>query len=119
MSFNLKMEGIIQHNIFTERNIINWNEYKNNIIKNFNNINFTEKIENYVPPYDIQLHVSRPKMRKLLHSSITLNNNIFEDIGYDVYVSREQYDVTHEDVSNFIEECVKILVKKQQLDIFF
>lgn len=43
MSFKLKMEGIIQHNIFTERNIINWNEYKNNIIKNFNNINFTKK----------------------------------------------------------------------------
>ena len=31
MSFNLKIEGIIQHNIFTERNIIDWDEYKNNI----------------------------------------------------------------------------------------
>jgi len=51
----------------------------------------------------------KPKMIELLHSSI------FEDIRYDVYVSREQYDVTHEDICNFIEECVKILVKKQQL----
>ena len=32
MSFNLKIEGIISHNIFTERNIMDWNEYKNNII---------------------------------------------------------------------------------------
>ena len=38
MSFNLKIEGIISHNIFTKRNIMNWNEYKNNIINNFNNI---------------------------------------------------------------------------------
>ena len=40
MSFNLKMEGIIQHNIFTERNIMDWDEYKNNITKlNYNNGN--------------------------------------------------------------------------------
>ena len=41
MPINLKIEGIIYHNISTERNIMNWNEYKNNII-------FTEQIENYI-----------------------------------------------------------------------
>jgi len=114
MSINLKVEGIIQHNIFTERNIIDWHEYKNNIINNFNNINFYENIENYVPLCGRSLHVSRPRMRKLLHSSIVLNNKIFEELGYDVYKSREQYDVTHKDICDLIEECVKILVKKQQ-----
>jgi len=28
MSINLKVEGIIKHNIFTERNIMDWNDYK-------------------------------------------------------------------------------------------
>jgi len=32
MSFNLKVEGIIVSVIFTERNIIDWNEYKINIL---------------------------------------------------------------------------------------
>ena len=32
MSFNLKVEGIIGSVIFTERNIIDWNEYKINIL---------------------------------------------------------------------------------------
>ena len=39
------MQGIIEHNIFIERNIIDWNEYKSNIIKNLSNINFKEKIK--------------------------------------------------------------------------
>jgi len=33
MSFNLKVEGIVGSVIFTERNIIDWNEYKINILK--------------------------------------------------------------------------------------
>ena len=45
MSLKLIMQGIIEHNIFIERNIIDWNEYKSNIIKNLSNINFKEKIK--------------------------------------------------------------------------
>jgi len=41
MSLKLKMQGIIEHNIYIKRNIIDWNEYKSNIIKNLSNINFT------------------------------------------------------------------------------
>lgn len=115
MSFNLKVEGIIQHNIFTERNIMDWDEYKINIINNFNNINFTEKIENYVPPPGRTLHFSRPKMRELLHSSIVFNKKIFKEVGYEDYKPREQYNFTFYDICDFIEKCVKILVKKQQL----
>ena len=43
MSLKLTMQSIIEHNIFIERNIIDWNEYKSNIIKNLSNINFKEK----------------------------------------------------------------------------
>jgi len=77
MLFNLTVEGIICHNIFTERNIIDWYEYKINILNNLNNINFNENIENYVSSGK-SLHVLRPKMRKILYSSIVLNNKIFE-----------------------------------------
>jgi hypothetical protein len=115
MTFNLKIEVIIQHNIFTERNIIDWNEYKNNIINNFNNIDFNEKIENYEPPTGRLLHVSRPKMREILHNSIVFNKKIFKEVGYEEYRPREQYNFTFYDICDFIEECVKILVKKQQL----
>ena len=94
---------------------MDWDEYKINIINNFNNINFTEKIENYVPPPGRTLHFSRPKMRELLHSSIVFNKKIFKEVGYEDYKPREQYNFTFYDICDFIEKCVKILVKKQQL----
>ena len=54
-------------------------------------------------------------MRKILYDSIVLNNNIFIEIGYDSYSIKEQYNIKQRDVYIFIEECIKILVKKQQL----
>jgi len=114
MSFNLKVEGIIVSVIFTERNIIDWNEYKINILNNLNNINFNEKIENYISSGK-SLHVRKIRMRKILYNSIVLNNNIFIEVGYGSYSIKEQYDIKQRDVYNFIEECIKILVKKQKL----
>ena len=114
MSFNLKIEGIIQHNIFTERNIMDWNEYKNNILNNFININFIEKIENYIPCGKL-LYTTRPRMRKILYDSIVLNTKIFMEVGYNSYKPKEQYNITHKDIRDFIEECILILVEKQQL----
>jgi hypothetical protein len=93
---------------------MDWNEYKNNIINNFNKINFTEKIENYISPCGRSLHSSRPKMRSLMYNSIVLNNKIFEEVGYDSYKPKEQFNITHKNIYDFIEECIKILVKKQQ-----
>lgn len=113
MSINLRVEGIINHYIFTERNSIIWNEYKNNIINNFNNINFNEKIDNYIP-CDRILYVTRPRMRVLLYNSIVLNNNIFMEVGYGSYKSREENNIKQRDIYDFIEECIKILVKKQK-----
>ena len=78
-------------------------------MNNLNNINFNEKIENYVSSGKL-LYVTRPRMRKILYNSIVLNNNIFIEVGYNSYSVKEQYDIYA-----FIEECIKILVKKQQL----
>ena len=87
MSFNLKVEGIIVSVIFTERNIIDWNEYKINILNNLNNINFNEKIENYISSGK-SLHVRKIRMRKILYNSIVLNNN---DQKYFVAVVETSY----------------------------
>jgi hypothetical protein len=114
MSFNLKVEGIVVSVIFRESDITDWNEYKINILNNLNNINFNEKIENYVSSGKL-LYVTRPRMRKILYNSIVLNNNIFIEVGYGSYRIKEQYDIKQRYVYNFIEECIKILVKKQQL----
>ena len=95
MSFNLKVEGIIGSVIFTERNIIDWNEYKINILNNLNNINFNEKIENYISSGK-SLHVTKIRMRKILYNSIVLNNNIFIEVGYNSYSIKEQYELNNE-----------------------
>ena len=70
MSLKLTMQSIIEHNIFIERNIIDWNEYKSNIIKNLSNINFKEKINDYIKP-------KGRKLRTILHNSVVLNSKIF------------------------------------------
>jgi len=88
MSFNLKIEGIVGSVIFTERNTIDWNEYKINILNNLNNINFNEKIENYISSGK-SLHVTKIRMRKILYNSIVLNNNIFIEVGYGSYSIKE------------------------------
>lgn len=114
MSLKLKMQGIIEHNIFIERNIIDWNEYKNNIIKNLSNINFKEKINNYIKPEGRKLYLSKPKLRTILHNSVVLNSKIFIEKGYDNYEPRNNYNITFIDICDFIEECVVILVNKQK-----
>jgi hypothetical protein len=71
MSFNLKVERIIESVIFTEINIIDWNKYKINILNNLNNINFNGKIENYISSGK-SLHVTTPKMRIILLKKIEI-----------------------------------------------
>ncbi len=113
MSINLRIEGIIHHSIFTERNCDTLEEYKINIVRNLNSIDFQEKITNY-ESCGKSLHVSRPRMRTLLYTSIVLNKKLFEEIGYEKYSSREGHDISDNDVWELIEECVNILVKKQK-----
>ena len=47
VSYYSKIEDIIFNNIYQERNITDWKQYKDNVINNFNNINFIESIENF------------------------------------------------------------------------
>ena len=110
---NLKIEGIISHSIYTTRHNIEWDDYKYNIIDNLNNIDFYEKIENY-EPCGRSLYTTRPRMRIILYKSIVLNNNIFSEAEYDIYKPKENYNIKEQDIYYFIEECIKILVKKQQ-----
>jgi hypothetical protein len=95
------MDNVIFENIFSENKIKEWDEYKNNIIKNLNNINYNE----------FSVHITKPDMRYLLYKYITLNNNIFRKIKY------EEYEFINEnfksiDIINFIEECIKIIFNK-------
>ena len=113
MLINLKIENIIQNNIFTETNIIEWDEYKNSILYNISNIDFNKNIENYISKKKF-LYVSRPRMRKILYDSIVLNNNIFIEVGYNSYLPKKKYNITHIDIYDFIEDVILILVEKQQ-----
>jgi hypothetical protein len=110
---NLKIECIIEHAIFLERNNTDYNEYKTKIMNNIININLNQKIVNYIP-CDRSLHLSRPRMRTLLYKSIVLNNNLFEEVGHNTYEPKEQDKINNQDIYVLIEELIKILVKKQQ-----
>jgi len=57
-------------------------------LNNLNNINFNEKIENYISSGK-SLHVTKIRMRKILYNSIVLNNNIFIEVGYGSYSIKE------------------------------
>jgi hypothetical protein len=105
---NSKIEEILFHEIFTENDVIAWDTYKTNIISNLRHIDFY-KIENYIP-CERRLYVTRPKMREILYHAIVSNKNIFVEVGYNNYRS----NITYEEIYEFIEECVKIIVKKQQ-----
>ncbi len=110
-----KVRGIIQDNISKESYIKDWNEYKNNILNNLSNINFNTEIENYIT-YGKALHVTKKEMKELLYNCIVLNNNIFvETTRYGIYSFKEEIDIKQQDINNFIDVCIGILVKKQQL----
>jgi hypothetical protein len=114
MNYYSKIEDAIFNNIFSERDVVDWKQYKDNVILNFNNINFTESIENYIP-CQRKLYITRPKMREILHCRLTqLNDNIFQEVNYDTYAPRQEYDICFKDICDFIEECVKILSRNQQ-----
>ena len=114
VSYYSKIEDIIFNNIYQERNITDWKQYKDNVINNFNNINFIESIENYIP-CQRKLHITKPKMRLMLHCRLSqLNKNIFQEVNYDTYDPRIEYNINFRDICDFVEECVVILARKQQ-----
>jgi hypothetical protein len=114
MTVNLTIEGIIQDCVFRARNNDIWNNYKINIITNIKEIDLQNKIENY-KPCTRYLYVSRPRMIDILYKNIVLNNNIFEEWFRNGIYPRKQYNITGNDIWGIVEECMIILVEKQQL----
>ena len=106
------IEGIILQQIFAEDDVSYWNKYKENITRNLRGINYTESIANYIP-CQRKLYITRPKLRLILHLRLQQNNNIFQEIGYETYEPIKE-KITIYDLHKFVEDCVKILVAKQQ-----
>jgi hypothetical protein len=113
MSIVKRLEEIISHLIFTERNIDNWEEYETNIIRNFNSINFQNVIENYKPLPFRKLYISRFDMSGILHDNIVLNDKLFVELFKNGYYPRQEKDFTGREIWELVEQCVQILVKKQ------
>jgi hypothetical protein len=113
MSIVKRIEEIIAHLIFTERNIDNWVEYETNIIRNFNSINFQNVIENYKPLPFRKLYISIFDMSGILHDNIVLNDKLFVEFFKNGYYPRQEKDFTGKEIWELVEQCVQILVKKQ------
>jgi hypothetical protein len=113
MSIVKRIEEMIAHLIFTERNIDNWEEYEMNIIRNFNSINFQNIIENYKPLPFRKLYISRFDMSEILYKNIILNDNLFIELFKNGYYPRKECDFTGNDIWGLVEKCVHILVEKQ------
>ncbi len=113
MSIKDEIENIIYKAIYITKDNILWENYKINIISNLNQINFNYEIENYQPCYR-RLYITRPRMREILYHYICLNKNLFFEVNYGSYRPKEESNIMYGEIYDFIEECIKILVKKQQ-----
>ena len=100
MSIVKRIEEMIAHLIFTERNIDNWEEYEMNIIRNLNSI-------------DYKSCISKDRMAEILYKNIILNDNLFIELYKDGRYPRKECDFTGNDIWGLVEKCVHILVKKQ------
>lgn len=108
-----KVREIIAENICKEHGVKDWNEYKNNILNNLNKIDFNTEIENYIV-YGKKLYVTKKQLKDLLYKMLPSNRNIFEcTTTYGVYGFREEIEVKQRNLGEFLDDCVKILVKKQ------
>ena len=86
---------------------------KQEIIENFNNINFNNSIVDY-KPCDRKLYLTRPKIRELIRNTTHLLNQFFTEQGYNYYVPKQDSGVTLSDVEEIVEIGTKIIAKKQQ-----
>jgi len=113
MSINQQINEIIVHLILSQKNIDIWEEYEENIIRNFEFIDFRKSILDYKPCVFRDLYVKNYELAGILHKNIRFNDNLFRELfGGERYPRREQ-NFNNNDVWNFIERCVHILVKKQ------
>jgi hypothetical protein len=108
-----RIKEIVAHLIMTQQNIDNWQEYRSNIILNFNLIDFRKVIENYKPCAFSKLYISKDRMAKILYENIQQNDNLFVELFKGGRYPRQECDFTGNDTWALIEECVHILVQKQ------
>jgi hypothetical protein len=113
MSIIQRIKEVIAHLIFTERNIDDWEEYEENIIRNFTACNFQNVIENYKPCGFRNLYISRFDMSGILYENIVLNDRLFVQFFKNGYYPIKEKDFTGKDIWKLVEQCVQILVQKQ------
>jgi hypothetical protein len=113
--YSEKILSIIELIISNYRDSINdWTEYKSLIIEKFNKINFNKKVNNYIP-CDNKLYVTRPALRTFLTNHVWWKNmQFFRQVSNDDYEPKDYNIISREDFYKFIEDCVKIIAKKQQ-----
>jgi len=58
--------------------------------------------------------VTRPKLRDEMRKAFLAKGRFFRQVGYDRHEPVENSGATFDDMNNFIEILVKIMVKKQQ-----
>jgi hypothetical protein len=116
MSINQKLEKVISHIIYSQKNIDIWEEYEENLIRNFELVNFKKIIKNYKPCTFRNLYISVYDLSGILQKNIILNDNLFVE-KYENSVFRcpkKECDFTENDFWELITKCSQILVKKQQ-----
>ncbi len=113
MSVKLDIKKIIQNSIYSANNTNTWNEYRMNILKNLDAIDLENKIENYTP-CERYLYVSKPQLIDIIYKNIILNDKLFIELFRNGYYPRQEYNFTGNDIWNLVDECMKIMVKKQQ-----
>jgi hypothetical protein len=86
-----------------------WIIFKENIIKKLNKLKIT--FPNYIP-CERKIYLTRPKLREVIRNLIQGNNIIYNKESPTIsYPKSKKIQLETED---FIKECVKILVDKQQ-----
>jgi hypothetical protein len=113
MTINQQIEEIVSHIINSQKNIDDWEEYEENIIRNFELVNFQKIIENYKPCEFQTIYISNYNMSGILYKNIVLNDNLFIELFKNSRYPKKECNFTGNDVWNLIEKCVNILVKKQ------
>lgn len=113
MSINQQIKDIISHLILSQKNIDVWEEYEENIVRNFEFIDFRKVILDYKPCFFRDLYVKNYELADILYKNIVLNNNLFTELFGNCRYPRKERDFNNNDVWNFVEKCAKILVNKQ------
>ncbi len=113
MSINQQIKEIIANLVLSQKNINVWEEYEENIIRNFEFIDFRKIILDYKPRVLRDLYVKNYELAEILHKNFVLNDNLFIELFGGGRYPRKEHDFTNNDVWDLVKKCVHILVEKQ------